>query len=107
MDHFPSLFGGNEFLKEFPYFLPCFVSSLGSLVGFGLGYFYLEESNAQVVARKKREAQGEQQALLHSTGSDNATYTNVQDTEDIKHEQPGLSMITRTSYFAILGYGQV
>ncbi|ORZ11183.1 major facilitator superfamily domain-containing protein [Absidia repens] len=56
-EHFPSLFGDNAFLIEYPYFLPCFVSSLGSLVGYVVGYFYLEESNPTVVAMKKQQQQ--------------------------------------------------
>ncbi|KAI8137529.1 major facilitator superfamily domain-containing protein [Fennellomyces sp. T-0311] len=104
VEHFPWLFGGNAFLKEFPYFLPCFVSSLGSLVGFCLGYFYLEESNAAVIARKRREADGERQALLHSTGSDDTTYTAAEEAEGLKHEQPKISSITKTTYVTILAY---
>lgn len=98
VDNFPSLFGGNAFLKEYPYFLPCFVSSIGSLVGFGLGFFYLKESNPAVLRRKQIHShaltQDEREALLDTT-----------DSKFTKQQQPaGLSSITKTSYLCILTY---
>ncbi|KAI9492746.1 major facilitator superfamily domain-containing protein [Zychaea mexicana] len=108
VERFPYLFGGNAFLKEYPYFLPCFVSSLGSLVGFALGYFYLEESNPAVIARKEAEKQqGERQALLGSPETAYAANTE-EDLDVIKHnqqhEQTKLTSISKTSYLVILGY---
>ena len=41
---FPELFGKIQFLHENPYFLPCLVSAFISLVGFAIGFFYLEET---------------------------------------------------------------
>lgn len=52
-ENFPELFGNCQFLKDYPYFLPCFVSACGSMIGFTIGYFYLEESNPNVIASKK------------------------------------------------------
>ncbi|KAK9686906.1 hypothetical protein K7432_014981 [Basidiobolus ranarum] len=43
-DQYPSLFGQWEFFHTYPYFLPCFVSSLLSLFGLIVAYFYLEET---------------------------------------------------------------
>lgn len=54
-EQFPDLFGDNEFLKEYPYFLPCFVASLGSMVGFVIGFFYLKETNPAVLERQRSE----------------------------------------------------
>ncbi|KAJ3411113.1 hypothetical protein HDV05_002722 [Chytridiales sp. JEL 0842] len=42
--NFPSLFGNCVFLKENPYFLPCFLSACVSMTGFVIGFFYLEET---------------------------------------------------------------
>ncbi|KAJ3275855.1 hypothetical protein HDV01_006721 [Terramyces sp. JEL0728] len=42
---YPSIFGGIQFLKDFPYFLPCFCSAMITLCGFTFGYFYLPETN--------------------------------------------------------------
>ncbi|KAJ3177700.1 hypothetical protein HK101_010201 [Irineochytrium annulatum] len=44
VDTFPALFGGNEFLRVNPYFLPCLCSAVISLIGFVVGYFCLEET---------------------------------------------------------------
>ncbi|KAF8979638.1 hypothetical protein BGZ46_005200 [Entomortierella lignicola] len=41
--NFPEIFGDWEFFIEYPYFLPCFVAAMGSVVGFIVGYFFLEE----------------------------------------------------------------
>ena len=41
---FPYLFGNSEFLKTYPYFLPCLVSSIVSVIGAVMGLFYLEET---------------------------------------------------------------
>ncbi|KAI7852069.1 major facilitator superfamily domain-containing protein [Circinella umbellata] len=92
VERFPTLFAGNAFLKEYPYFLPCFVSSLGSFFGFFIAYFYLRESNPVVLARKRSEQQGERQALLGGRSSEQ------------QQESPKLSMITKTTYIIIFGY---
>ncbi|KAG0271310.1 hypothetical protein BGZ95_000888 [Linnemannia exigua] len=41
---FPEIFGDWEFFIEYPYFLPCFVAAMGSVVGFTVGYFFLKET---------------------------------------------------------------
>lgn len=41
--HFPSVFGDIQFFKDYPYALPCFVSSIFPLIGAILVYFFLEE----------------------------------------------------------------
>ncbi|KAI9272620.1 major facilitator superfamily domain-containing protein [Phascolomyces articulosus] len=112
VERFPGLFGGNAFLKEYPYFLPCFVSSLGSLFGFFIGYFYLKESNPAVLARREAQEQGERQALLGPGSSGETGYSNDDDLDHLKHQQqqaqditpPTLSAVTKTSYIAIFGY---
>ncbi|CAO3567743.1 unnamed protein product [Mortierella alpina] len=44
---FPDTFGDWEFFIEYPYFLPCFVAAMGSVVGFIVGYFFLEETRGK------------------------------------------------------------
>ena len=39
---YPSLFG-YDFLRQYPYFMPCFVTGSLGLLGFVLGWFSLEE----------------------------------------------------------------
>ena len=55
VENFPSVFGNCTFLKTYPYFLPCFASAVGSMIGFAIGYFYLQESNPTVLAIKKQK----------------------------------------------------
>ncbi|KAJ3076323.1 hypothetical protein HDU98_004307 [Podochytrium sp. JEL0797] len=38
----------REFLETNPYFLPCGLSAFVSLVGFGIGFFYMEETNPRI-----------------------------------------------------------
>lgn len=40
---FPDLFGRSEFLKEYPYFLPCAVPATFSALAWIISWFYLEE----------------------------------------------------------------
>ncbi|KAF9085796.1 hypothetical protein BGX29_001770 [Mortierella sp. GBA35] len=42
--NFPEIFGDWEFFIKYPYFLPCFVAAMGSVVGFTVGYFFLKET---------------------------------------------------------------
>ncbi|KAG0299558.1 hypothetical protein BGZ98_009945 [Dissophora globulifera] len=44
---FPDIFGDWAFFIEYPYFLPCFVAAMGSVVGFVVGYFFLEETKGR------------------------------------------------------------
>ncbi|KAF9960603.1 hypothetical protein BGZ72_006503 [Mortierella alpina] len=44
---FPDTFGNWDFFIEYPYFLPCFVAAMGSVVGFIVGYFFLEETRGK------------------------------------------------------------
>src|SRR6266540_4705167 len=44
VDKYPDIFGNCTFLKEYPYFLPCFVAALVSFTGLIVGYFMLPET---------------------------------------------------------------
>lgn len=44
VDRFPKLFGRSEFLREYPYFLPCAVSATFSLIALIVTYFFLNET---------------------------------------------------------------
>ncbi|KAF9384742.1 hypothetical protein BGX21_001227, partial [Mortierella sp. AD011] len=62
--NFPEIFGNWQFFIEYPYFLPCFVAAVGSVVGFIVGYFFLEETKG------KKKFDNDDDALeenLHST----------------------------------------
>ncbi|KAJ3269530.1 hypothetical protein HDV01_001334 [Terramyces sp. JEL0728] len=43
-ENLPFLFGNNRFLAQYPYFLPCALSALISIVGYLFGSFYLPET---------------------------------------------------------------
>jgi hypothetical protein len=42
---FPDVFGGIPLFVKFPYFLPCAISAVISVVGLVMTYFYFEETN--------------------------------------------------------------
>ncbi|KAI0242611.1 hypothetical protein L0F63_000276 [Massospora cicadina] len=43
-ENYPWLFGNIQFLKDYPYFLPCGLSSLFCAIGFVFAYIYLDET---------------------------------------------------------------
>jgi MFS family permease len=50
---YPQLFGHITLLREYPYLLPCVVSSLFSLFGLVMGILYLEETLGKRPANKR------------------------------------------------------
>ncbi|KAF7729134.1 hypothetical protein EC973_004902 [Apophysomyces ossiformis] len=97
-EHFPNLFGNVQFLKDYPYFLPCFVSAIGSFCGFLLGYFYLKETNPAILRRNaKKNRHNERTALLSSMEEEEAEDAPVKNSSKLKQ-------ITRASYAVIIGY---
>jgi hypothetical protein len=101
VEQFPDIFGNSDFFKNYPYFLPCFVSSCGSLIGFIVGYFYLEESNPSVLANKKWETENqvnERTALLTNTTMEESI------TKRILPKSGSMRLITQTSIVVIISY---
>lgn len=90
-EHFPSLFGSNAFLKEYPYFLPCFVSATGSLIGFVIAYLCLKESNPMIL---KKQQDSEQVSLLKSNDTLAAEAS----------PKPGIRQISKASLHVIFAY---
>ena len=45
-DRFPRLFGTSEFLKKYPYFLPCAVPATFSVIAWIITFFFLKETVA-------------------------------------------------------------
>jgi hypothetical protein len=43
-ERFPNLFGDNVFLKKYPYFLPCSIPAIFSLVAWLVAFLFLEET---------------------------------------------------------------
>ncbi|KAI5118640.1 hypothetical protein M0805_000016 [Coniferiporia weirii] len=44
-ERFPDIFGGNEFLKKYPYFLPCAIPASFSIIAWIIMFFFLKETN--------------------------------------------------------------
>jgi hypothetical protein len=44
-ERFPSLFGNNEFLRKYPYFLPCAVPATYTAVAWVVTFLFLKETN--------------------------------------------------------------
>jgi hypothetical protein len=44
-DRFPDLFGHNEFLKNYPYFLPCAVPATFTIFAWIITFFFLKETS--------------------------------------------------------------
>ncbi|KAI8645743.1 major facilitator superfamily domain-containing protein [Parasitella parasitica] len=107
-EQFPDIFGGSAFFTYYPYFLPCFVSACGSMIGFVVGYFYLKESNPTVLANKRWDAENEpneRTALL--TGNNNNNNNNTMDEATAKRMIPksgSMRLVTRTSFAVIIAY---
>ncbi|KAG0084963.1 hypothetical protein BGZ92_009417 [Podila epicladia] len=45
--NFPETFGDWQFFIDYPYFLPCLVAASGGVIGFIVGYFFLEETRGK------------------------------------------------------------
>ena len=44
VERFPRLFGGNEFLCRYPYFLPCAIVATYTVIAWLIAFFFLEET---------------------------------------------------------------
>ncbi|KAL1932654.1 hypothetical protein VTP01DRAFT_8332 [Rhizomucor pusillus] len=68
VQNYPDIFGKGgfltEFLTEYPYFLPCFISSVITLCGLIFSYFFLEETLSTIIDASKNNMQQEQSPLL-------------------------------------------
>ncbi|KAF8150888.1 member of major facilitator superfamily multidrug-resistance, DHA1 sub-family [Crassisporium funariophilum] len=79
-ERFPHLFGQNEFLIKYPYFLPCAVPATFSLVAWVVTFLFLKEtvpntiSVAQLVGLKKAKAE---LTLQNVVGSQDASVTTI------------------------------
>ncbi|KAI7866574.1 major facilitator superfamily domain-containing protein [Spinellus fusiger] len=106
VEKFPSIFGDSELFKYYPYLLPCIVSSLFTLSGWIIGYFYLDESNPIILAK---QASRYTYPSVRYDGQTPASYPSSVLSEEamdksISPQQGSLSRITRESYAAIVCY---
>ncbi|KAK3844647.1 MAG: major facilitator superfamily domain-containing protein [Linnemannia gamsii] len=98
---FPDTFGDWEFFIEYPYFLPCFVAAMGSVVGFTVGYFFLKETRGMRGGVYVAETLSKDVDDDHYGNSSNNNTNQYQD-GDIVQQAPavGLSPISITTIVA-------
>jgi len=70
-ERFPNLFGNNEFLKEYPYFLPCAVPATYTACAWFVTHIFLKETVEHPVSFKdliksKLQQKRDKKALTHS-----------------------------------------
>ncbi|KAH9481767.1 Major facilitator-type transporter psiT2 [Psilocybe cubensis] len=81
-DRFPTLFGNNEFLKKYPYFLPCAVPATFSALAWVVTYLYLKETVSaptpisEFLGIKKGKALDMEEADSAPSGSKNSSSVN-------------------------------
>lgn len=103
-ENFPGLFGDNQFLIDYPYFLPCFISACGSIVGFIIGCFYLEESNPNVLANRKWYKEHNERTVLLGNEAGRAEHDDSFEysTKKVIPKSGSMRMITKASIFVII-----
>jgi len=74
-EQYPNIFGHIEFLKAFPYFLPCFIASCANLFAILLGLFFLPETLASKVKRQHAKNKYEPLPTDEENGQVNAAST--------------------------------
>lgn len=112
--NYPSVFGHlgylTEFLIEYPYFLPCFISAFICILGLVFGFFFLEETHpayARTVEDEEERSllQGNEEQSYSTFNSDHNTIQKSP-TPTIKYKAPTLKESITPSVFAIcIAYG--
>ncbi|KAG8895641.1 hypothetical protein FRC01_012271, partial [Tulasnella sp. 417] len=74
-ERYPKIFGNYDFLKDRPYFLPCFISSLISCFSITIAYFFLEETLPSKVLEKKLRAAAKAELLRNPSTCSYGTLT--------------------------------
>jgi MFS family permease len=80
--NYPNVFGHlgfiTEYLAEYPYLLPCFISAFICTLGLIFGLFFLEETHQPIDYKKlnqEEEREDEEEALLINSADENAGYS--------------------------------
>lgn len=76
-ERYPEIFGGFDFLKDKPYFLPCFISSLATCFSIAIAYFFLEETLPSKVLENKLKVAAKAELLRSPSASSYGTLTPV------------------------------
>ncbi|KAI8638831.1 major facilitator superfamily domain-containing protein [Parasitella parasitica] len=74
--NYPNIFGHlgalTDFLTEYPYFLPCFISASICILGLVFGVFYLQETHIVNHEKQHQNPSDEEEVLLTSSASRSA-----------------------------------
>ncbi|KAI8853718.1 major facilitator superfamily domain-containing protein, partial [Chytridium lagenaria] len=124
--NFPSLFGKCVFLKENPYFLPCLISAIISMIGFVVGFFFFEETSVRkdddVEAKAPPTHAGEilRSETVNEGSSSGQTrdsvFTQIDVREEAEEEEVKVPkhktnlkepLIPFVAFYSILGYGML
>ena len=114
-EKYPNVFGSFQFLKNNPYFLPCFFSACFSGFGFIIGYFWLEETrfsgnilvqeevfnNFEIRIPNELQNQKETEPLLILDEFSN------QEHREISNQKVSRKAIGKTSIQVIISYSQL
>jgi MFS family permease len=73
-----SLFANSKFFREYPYFLPCFISALVPLGTFVMGYFYLKETLPAIKQKEEKSGQPQNEAIQGDAASVEALCTSAE-----------------------------
>jgi len=99
---FPNLLG-YDFLRNYPYFLPCFMSGLLSIIAVMFGYFFLEETSPA-----KRRPRVEKTASSNTSSSSLTLYGTMDSREDLPELSESFTMrslLSRPGIRALCGSG--
>ncbi|TFK35557.1 member of major facilitator superfamily multidrug-resistance, DHA1 sub-family [Crucibulum laeve] len=113
-ERFPHLFGQNEFLKKYPYFLPCAVPATFSLVAWIVTFLFLKEtvrnpiSPLQLLKIKKGKANGTLQNVVGSQDPSASSLPTVKsknaDLDEQEKPMPLRSLLTPRVVIAAANY---
>ncbi|KAJ3313245.1 hypothetical protein HDV04_002229 [Boothiomyces sp. JEL0838] len=110
-EKYPDIFGHIDFLKEYPYFLPCFCSAIITWVGFTLGYFFLPETCTTVVGYQRVEDQIAAPSHLESSNEEEVDIDDNNEAVDqiTEPQSTGLGTAAISSIFSysILAFSDV
>ncbi|KAF8630252.1 hypothetical protein AX15_003029 [Amanita polypyramis BW_CC] len=94
-ERFPSLFGNNEFLKKYPYFLPCAVPASFSLLAWLVTFLFLKETVKHPVPASR---------LLKGLGKKHSRGDELENIPDEEKPLPLRSLLNRKVVTAAANY---
>ncbi|KAK9727657.1 hypothetical protein K7432_001641 [Basidiobolus ranarum] len=101
---YPSIFGGNEFLIRYPYFLPCAIGACISLAGSIFGAIYLEETLAKKVKKQSNQTETKQENSVYTVSESCSTSDESVKTTSKRFKFGFLSSLTKPVHVVVLSY---